>query len=176
MKNPEKIKKGLECCTSLLFDCPQCSYYVVGDCDCVDEVKHDALAYIQQLEAKVEGLERVRADLTATNMELRDVVFKNELFKRRLEEERSEFEARVPRWISVEERLPESKTPAYENDMSNAVLLYTPVDGYVHIGWYVRKDYRGRDVWHTLSAMRSHQMLTKKVTHWMPLPERPKEE
>lgn len=81
-----------------------------------------------------------------------------------------------PRWISVEERLPENIAPKYEHDMSNAVLLYTPVDGYVHIGWYVRKDYRGREVWHTLSAMRSHQTLTKKVTHWMPLPNLPKKE
>lgn len=82
----------------------------------------------------------------------------------------------VPKWISVKDRLPESASPAYENDMRNAVLVYTPVDGYVHIGWYVRKDYRGRDVWHTLSAMRSHQTLTKKVSHWMPLPEPPKED
>lgn len=86
------------------------------------------------------------------------------------------LESCVPRWISVEERLPENIAPGYEHDMSNAVLLYTPVDGYVHIGWYVRKKYNGRVVWHTLSAMRSYQTLTKKVTHWMPLPEPPKED
>jgi len=91
-------------------------------------------------------------------------------------EEFKQIHSQIPRWISVEERLPENIAPVYEHDMNNAVLLYTPVDGYVHIGWYVRRDYRGRDVWHTLSAMRSHQTLTKKVTHWMPLPEPPKEE
>ena len=93
-----------------------------------------------------------------------------------IEDDGLEYWFENPRWISVEERLPEGIVDSRECDMGNAVLLYTPVDGYVHIGWFMRKDYRGRDLWHTLSAMRSHQTLTKKVTHWMPLPEPPKED
>ena len=81
----------------------------------------------------------------------------------------------VQKWISVTERLPEECPHPYD-DMTKAVLIYTPVDGYTHIGWYAGKDYRGRDVWKTLSAMRSWQTCTKKVTHWMPLPQPPKGE
>ena len=77
-------------------------------------------------------------------------------------------------WISVKERLPEARSYPHP-EIEKAVLIYTPVDGYVHIGWYAGKDYRGRDKWNTLSAMRSYQVCTKKVTHWMPLPESPKE-
>jgi hypothetical protein len=78
-------------------------------------------------------------------------------------------------WIPVTERLPE-KCPQPYDDKTKWCLLYTPVDGCMHIGWYTGKDYRGRDMWRTLSAMRSYQTCTKKVTHWMPLPEPPKGE
>ena len=81
----------------------------------------------------------------------------------------------VQEWISVTERLPEECPHPYD-DMTKAVLIYTPVDGYTHIGWYAGKDYRGRDVWKTLSAMRSWQTCTKKVTHWQYLPQPPKGE
>ena len=47
---PEDIKKGLECC--IKGDCDNCPYYGVKF-DCSDVMKADALAYIQQLEAKV---------------------------------------------------------------------------------------------------------------------------
>ena len=64
MKTPEEIKKGLECCASFLFDCPHCSYYEVGDGDCVDEVKRDALHYIQQLEAERDAAVKCIGKLT----------------------------------------------------------------------------------------------------------------
>lgn len=78
-------------------------------------------------------------------------------------------------WISVNDKLPNVAVP-HERCMYNAVLLYTPVDGYVHIGWYGGKDYRGQNKWYSLSAMRSYQTVTKKVSHWMRLPQRPEEE
>ena len=81
----------------------------------------------------------------------------------------------VQDWISVKDRLPEECPHPYD-DMTKAILIYTPVDGYSHIGWYAGKDYRGRDVWKTLSAMRSYQTCTKKVSHWQYLPQPPKGE
>lgn len=81
----------------------------------------------------------------------------------------------VQEWIPVTERLPEECPHPYD-DMTKAVLIYTPVDGYTHIGWYAGKDYRGRDEWKTLSAMRSYQTCTKKVSHWCYLPQPPKGE
>lgn len=79
------------------------------------------------------------------------------------------------KWISVKDRLPEECPHPYD-DITKAVLIYTPVDGYAHIGWYAGKDYRGRDVWKKLSAMRSYQTCTKKVSHWCRLPQPPKGE
>lgn len=74
-------------------------------------------------------------------------------------------------WISVKERLP------IDNQF---VLGYTPIDGYVFIGFY-RKDpmnerYHGtkRREWYIITSMRSTQKVTKRVTHWMPLPDPPK--
>ena len=81
----------------------------------------------------------------------------------------------VQEWISVKDRLPEECPHPYA-DMTKAVLIYTPADGYTHIGWYAGKDWRGRDEWKTLSAMRSYQTCTKKVSHWCYLPQPPKGE
>lgn len=83
----------------------------------------------------------------------------------------------VQEWFLVNDRLPkEHDYPYCDDDMKDAVLIYTPVDGYMHVGWYAGKDYRGRDKWHTLSAMRSYQICTKKVSHWAYLPKPPKGE
>lgn len=51
MKNPEEIKKGLECC---LDDCDRvgnCPYSGTFGCD--ECLKRDALAYIKQLESQI---------------------------------------------------------------------------------------------------------------------------
>lgn len=118
MKTPEEIKKGIECCTCPTSDCDQCPYHKVGDGDCVDEVKHDALAYIRQLEA------------------------------------------RVPRWIPVEERLP---------DIDEEVLVCT------NEGLYKVAQYSGADKFWTLELNQMVWGMVAGVTHWMPLPEPPEE-
>lgn len=72
------------------------------------------------------------------------------------------------RWIPVEERLPEE---------GKRCLLYTPCDRILCVGYYAGKDeWQHRHKWRLVTAMRSTQTLTKKVTHWMPLPKAPKEE
>ena len=74
-------------------------------------------------------------------------------------------EVQQMRWIPVEERLPEE---------GKRCLLYTPCDGIICVGYYAGKDeWQHRHKWRLVTAMRSTQTLTKKVTHWMPLPPSP---
>ena len=76
-------------------------------------------------------------------------------------------EVQQMQWIPVEERLPEE---------GKRCLLYTPCDGILYVGYYAGKDkWQHRHKWRLVTAMRSTQTLTKKVTHWMPLPKAPKE-
>lgn len=74
-------------------------------------------------------------------------------------------------WIHADARMPEPiKTPR-DRDMENAVLLYTPADGMINVGWYLGPDYRGRPQWITATATdRSYQCYTKRVSLWMPVP------
>lgn len=72
-------------------------------------------------------------------------------------------------WVSVEDKLPENE---------KIVIGYTPCDGYMFIGFYrtYKSDNYEWSDWCILTSMRSTKKITKKVTHWMPLPEPPKEE
>ena len=124
MRKPEEIKKGLECCmVEECFGEKENCPYTADPALCVGVMCEDALAYIQQLEA------------------------------------------RVPRWIPVEERLPESddnvlvivngecKTMTFEE-------AYMLASYYPGEGWIVEE----YEDWEN-----------PVVTHWMPLPEPPKE-
>lgn len=64
-----------------------------------------------------------------------------------------QLEAQVPRWIPVEERLPKKwmQVLAYTSDGYRETMVY---DGH----WWWQRD------------------VVVNVTHWMPLPEMPKEE
>lgn len=73
----------------------------------------------------------------------------------------------VQEWISVDERLP-------ENDVM--VIGYTPCDGFMFVGYYHEEKKYDWKVWRIITAMRSTKVITKKVTHWMPLPQPPKGE
>lgn len=48
---------------------------------------------------------------------------------------------------------------------------------YMFVGYHVTSFYHDCDFshWNIITAMRSTRKMTKKVTHWMPLPEPPKE-
>ena len=69
----------------------------------------------------------------------------------------------LAQWISVKDRLPES-TDLY---LINAVHRYNKTDGYRSA--QVRLYFKDDDEWHGLPDL-------YEVTHWMPLPEPPKEE
>ena len=73
----------------------------------------------------------------------------------------------VQEWISVDDRLP-------ENDVM--VIGYTPCDGFMFVGYYHEEPKYDWKVWKIVTAMRSTKVMTKKVTHWMPLPQPPKGE
>ena len=66
------------------------------------------------------------------------------------------LQAQMPRWISVDERLPEQNEPviAIAKSAYTHVVIAWVIDGQ----WYTYNDYHF------------------KVSHWMPLPEPPKDE
>ena len=70
-------------------------------------------------------------------------------------------------WIDVNERLPADGVK---------VLVYTPVDDAIRIGWHVHPGWPGCREWQLVTAMNSRQTLTKKVAYWMPLPAKPGKE
>ena len=110
MKKPEEIKKGLACCAKAsLEECDHCPYG--NDCDIFEacNLYRDALAYINQLEA------------------------------------------RVPKWISVKDRLPED---------DDDVLIFSN-ERVIFVGCYKN----GQWISYSLYAIYGNV-----VTHWMPLP------
>lgn len=74
------------------------------------------------------------------------------------------IDTRVPRWISVEERLPEQWRYNDEDRTLINYLVYMPEYG-VDVGNWIND----AKMWLVMG-------LPAKVTHWMPLPEPPKEE
>ena len=59
MKTPEDIKKGLECCTGS-DDCDSCPYRTIEIPDCMSDLTHDSIAYVQQLKDRfAEGIKRI---------------------------------------------------------------------------------------------------------------------
>lgn len=87
MRSPEEIKKGLKHCSEKAggkTKCSECVYFKDGRGWCSTTITRDALAYIQQLEARMEAF---------TDEALAYI---------------QQLEAQQPRWISVGERLPEN--------------------------------------------------------------------
>lgn len=81
-----------------------------------------------------------------------------------------------PRWISVEERLPEDKCECLVY-----VKTHNKFSGYMTISWFYPRydgsapDLKGRKVWTGYDSEWGVFEL-RNVTHWMPLPEPPEVE
>ena len=141
MKTPDEIKKELERCTTYIcgFPCEGCLYGIDAEkveSDCVDALLKDALAYIQQLENYI-------GELT---------------------EKVSQLEAAQPKWISVEDRLPD--------DRGNFITkIHCDNGDWIEVNTF---DYMEKEWWH--DAVNCTVKATEFVTHWMPLPEAPKED
>ena len=69
MKTPDEIKKGLEC--GFCYECPYNSNELETVEECARQVHKDAIAYIQQLESRLEQVERER-DALLSDLELAD--------------------------------------------------------------------------------------------------------
>lgn len=130
MKTPDEIKNALECCAEISV-CSECPYYnkLKFGGECVEIKSIDALNYIRQLENHI-------GELT---------------------EKVTQLEAAQPKWISVEERLPDCLEDVIAFNQNGDIRWFSVAS--VDRGTWWRD---GKIVHH--------------VTHWMPLPEPPKEE
>lgn len=158
MKTPDEIKQGLECCGGDCFngneECPYDKDDLKENISCIRWMSKDALAYTHQLEAQ------------------------------------------VPKWISVEERLPDNGVYVL------AAVKFSGVfsgGGYMCDAFYAHKftitsefadelaceyceekdEYFLEEGWYEVIKNwddYSSIKIVDKVTHWMPLPELPKEE
>lgn len=129
MKTPDEIKKALECCSDVNAPCKICPFYIATSAECIIHMADCAYEYIQKLEYKIG--------------ELTEMV--------------EQLEEAQPKWISVEEMLP---------DDCIDVLVFTR-SGYTS-SISIAHALKGR--WF------SKGIPVETVTHWMPLPEPPKED
>lgn len=73
-----------------------------------------------------------------------------------------------PAWISVKDKLPKS--------IANRVVVHLEHKDYVgYIGFGHYEKYRGEELWYDLENNAPFTKRGYTVTHWMPLPEPPKE-
>ena len=160
MKTPEEIKKWLECCISIrngecekYAACRQCPFFTKNVSD------SDALAYIKQLEAMAKPIEQIRWERDIAIEQLKEIgVGFGEM-----------VEAQVPRWISVKDRLPEHDAKCLvcgpKGGMKVARAFLPAVAAAEH--WQGDPD----TIWWTVVGLGRYVV----ATHWMPLPEPPKE-
>lgn len=82
-------------------------------------------------------------------------------------------EANNAGWISVMVRKPEAipGTGEYFRKENKPVLLLAGKHGAVYVGWYIGEDYRGIDCYISRTSLNAFQYITRKITHWMQIPE-----
>ena len=125
MKTPDEIKKGLLICSGGFGDCAECPYHQIPAA-CM-KLSQDALAYIHQLENHI-------GELT---------------------EKVAQLEAAQPKWISVEERLPDAGEKVMIRGVKNGMQIGA-FSGIIRPG-------KNRRWW-----WKKNTIL--EVTHWMPTP------
>lgn len=181
MKTPEEIKKGLECCYSPvepMLRCEACPYS--GSILCKMRLHADALAYIQQLEAKNSELVRKTEQLkegasftlTVKEQDVKGAVKKAyesfEIDGKKLSEWiKLLADYKRQDWISVEDRLPEAKLAVLAYGRRHIRKTETTELPAPHVA-YTRGEDEGWFTWDYGDYVY--------VSHWMPLPEPPKEE
>ena len=159
MKTADEIKKAAACCVigpaKHLPKCGECPYMYEKNCS--DEFLKDNLAYIQQLETVVKATEQIRWERDIAIGQLKELGLS-------LGEK---CDGKIHRWISVEERLPETR------DWVLVIGVLVPEGGWFvpHIAEYFLGRWRLDDDEYSYPEDRHI-----KVTHWMPIPEPPAKE
>lgn len=78
-------------------------------------------------------------------------------------------------WISVKDHKPPAIPGARFREENAPVLLLAGKQSAVYVGWYIGADYRGIDCYISRTSLNAFQYITRKITHWMPIPELPEE-
>ena len=99
MKRPDEVTEYLRCGGANCDGACNTQLDKLGVEDCLTWRVH---GYVQKLEERIVHLE-------ALNHQNLSVITMQERTRARLEEQISQIESNVPRWISVEEKLPEEK-------------------------------------------------------------------
>lgn len=86
-----------------------------------------------------------------------------------------QLEAQVPKWVSVEERLPELDTVVLACLREPLSRLNAPYQEQIVKAWYRKNIYLGGVVRYEWDRAYGACTFKLDVTHWMPLPELPKE-
>lgn len=167
MKKPEEIKRGLEPCDCKdPYNCNGCEFSY----QCANKVY--ALAYIQQLEAKNTQLQELCDNLDLALVKQTRQLAEKELVLLKTVEE---FVEKTPKWISVEDRLPEDDLP--EGSKVKSIKVFVAIKAKNGITMRTQTRYR-----RTLFDTRGEPFFdwewrysAGKVTHWMNLPESPEE-
>lgn len=147
----EELIAKLRYCNSAATcrDCP----YTYGACD---DMKKEAADAIDELSRQLKDLECINiGDLDCDEHQLctcMGIV-------------RNRLEAKKPRWISVEERLPEDDT--------GVLIAYKDIFGEPAIGQAIIRSFGW--CWFEGCVEDSVVEVRVEITHWMPLPELPKE-
>ena len=154
MKTPEEIKKGLECCTFANAPCKSCPFRTGTGAQCIPHMSECALAYIQQLELMAKPNEQVRweRDVAIDQLRRLGVGFGEKV------------EAQIPKWISVKECLP-------DNHGDFLTKIHCEKGDWIEVDTF---DHTKKEWWHD-TGNRTEE-ATEFVTHWMPIPELPKDE
>lgn len=84
------------------------------------------------------------------------------------------LEAQLPKWISVQERLPDAIAESGRVKTTETVFAMDSC-GAVHVGYFTVYKYDGSNVFHGVDVELFDESPSD-ITHWMPLPEPQEEE
>ena len=122
-----------------------------------------------KIEKLIEKLRTESLYKDKATLEIMDLCMDAALALEQLRDENEKLKAQVPRWIPVEERLPEENVTvlAFNADLHAEKYVLARYRTVVYLGCYWCQFDQEYDSW-CASCW--------KVTHWMPLPQPPKEE
>ena len=168
----EEMIKSLRICQNGLPSCEGCKYIKINSPTCANKLISEAADAIEKLEKLCDGIDADNDSLCEQIQELqKEVAF----HKRNYQYMATAYEmATEPKWISVEDRLPDNNVP---------VIVYVPPHvkdseeyfGYVGMANYVFSA-RGGFWCGTDGNIYGAIGIIYDPTHWMPLPEPPKTE